>query len=298
MIRVLVPATSANLGSGFDSLGLALKLYNVIEAEVTEGGITIEQTGVYTKSFPPEKNLVYQAMESVFNLCGNNPKGLSIKINTSIPGTRGLGSSAACIIGGMVAANALIGKLGSGEILKLACKMEGHPDNVVPCLTGGFITAYYDGENLTYNKLYIKDDIALAVFFPEGTISTKKSRTALPPIVSHQDAAFSAAHSALFTSAIVSGRYDILKEAVKDVLHQPYRFDKIDKIEDIFSFCYNAGAYACYLSGSGPSIGVIIKKSMKNSFRQAALNFIEKNAPLYEFDIYDFDNRGAMVTKF
>ncbi len=295
MIRVKVPATSANLGPGFDSMGLCLGLYNEYEFEETEKGIEIVQDGFNYKNCPPERNLIYKAMKAVFDECGKSPSGIKIKIESNIPATRGLGSSAACIIGGMVGANAMYGLLGPRDILNLASKMEHHPDNVVPCLMGGFTVSYFDGKDVTYSKFNLGDEISLAVIYPDSKLSTGKARTTLPYKVSHQDAAFNASHAALVVSAIAGKKYHLLGEAMKDKLHQPYRMKMIPDMEEIFKMYKEAGAYGAYLSGSGPTLAAIIPTKDKESFR----NFVTEklSGKNYNFDIFGFDNMGTYVRK-
>lgn len=295
MIRVRVPATSANLGPGFDSMGLALGLYNEFEFEEIESGIEIIQDGAYRKNFPPERNLIYKAMRAVFEECGKEPSGLRIKIESKIPATRGLGSSAACIIGGMVGANAMYGLLGPSDILGLASKMENHPDNVVPCLVGGFAVSYFDGKKVTYSKMALSDEISLAVIYPDSKLATGKARTTLPYKVSHRDAAYNAAHSALLVSAIAGKKYHLLSEAMKDKLHQPYRKKMNPDMDEIFALYREAGAYGTYLSGSGPSIAAIIPTKNKEKIREKMTAYAE--AKKYNFDIFGFDNIGTNVVK-
>lgn len=296
MIRVRVPATSANMGPGFDCLGVAVKLYNEIEIEETETGIEIIQTGTYKKNIPPKDNLAYKAMCEVFEKTGKRPSGLRIKINTSVPATRGLGSSAACIIGGLVGANAIYGMLGPKEILSIASKMEGHPDNVVPCLTGGMAAAYFDGENVTYAKFNMPPELKFLVLYPENPLETKKSRGVIPDEVPHKDAAFNAAHTALIVAAIAKKDFSLLNEAMADKLHQPYRKKIVGHMEPIFDFYRSVGAYSWYLSGSGPSVAAIIPASKEEKIKNEAALWAEENGFLYE--VMDFENSGTHVIKF
>lgn len=295
MIRVRVPATSANMGPGFDCLGVAVKLYNEIEIEETDSGIEIIQCGAYTKNIPIQDNLVYKAMRKVFDLTGMEPKGLKIKINTSIPATRGLGSSAACIIGGLVGANAVYGKLGPRDILKIASKMEGHPDNVVPCLTGGMATAYFDGENVYYSRLSMPEDLSFLVLYPSRPLETKKSRRVIPDNVSHKDAAFNAAHTALLVSAIAKKDYSLLSEAMEDRLHQPYREKIVDGMTDIFKLYDEIGVYGRYLSGSGPSVAAMIPAAKEKKIKEKAEIWAREHG--FNMELMKFENSGTFVTK-
>ena len=295
MIKVKVPATSANLGPGFDSMGLCLGLYNEFEITETEGGIEIIQEGFNKKSYPPERNLVYRAMDAVFNETGKRPDGIKVEIKSNIPATRGLGSSAACIIGGMVGANAMYGLLGPSDILYLASKMENHPDNVVPCLMGGFAVSYFDGKKVTYSKMALSDEISLAVIYPDSKLATTKARTSLPYKVSHRDAAYNVAHSALLVSALMGKKYHLLSEAMKDRLHQTYRKNMVPNMEEIFALYDEAGAYGAYLSGSGPTIAAIIPTRNKDKIKEKMSAYAK--AKQYNFDIFGFDNIGTNVVK-
>lgn len=295
MIKVRVPATSANMGPGFDSVGVALNLYNEIEVCETDSGVQIIQKGVYKKNIPLKDNLVYKAMREVFNETGREPNGIKVTINTSVPATRGLGSSAACIVGGLVAANAVYGLLGPDDILSLACKMEGHPDNVVPCFTGGMAVSYYDGKKLTYVKHKMPSDIALLVLYPDKALETKKSRGVIPAKVPHKDAAFNAAHSALLVSSILTGKYKLLKTAMEDRLHQPYRMEIVEHMEDIFKLYENAGAYGWYLSGSGPTVAAVIPQKDKEKIMNKITPWAKENG--FSHEILNFENTGAFVKK-
>ncbi len=295
MIKVRVPATSANLGPGFDSLGVALELYNEIEIEETEKGIEIIQEGLYKRSFPPEQNLLYRSMKTVFDQCGKHPHGLKIKVKTNIPPTRGLGSSAACIIGGMVGANAIYGLLGPKDILALASKMENHPDNVVPCLIGGFAVSYFDGENVIYNKINMPRELSLLAVYPDSKLNTGKSRGALPKTVSLKDAAYTGAHSALLVSALATGKFNLLSEAMEDRIHQPYRKKIIPYMEEIFSLYKDINVLGSYLSGSGPSVAAIIKAKDKEKIKKEVSKRLEgKNLNV---EIFNFNNSGTFVQK-
>ncbi len=295
MIKVKVPATSANLGPGFDCLGVALDLYNEIEIEETEKDIEIIQEGLYKRNFPPEQNLLYKAMKTVFDESGKQPKGLKIKVKTNIPPTRGLGSSAACVIGGMVGANAMFGLLGASDILALASKEENHPDNVVPCLMGGFAVSYFDGQKVTYNKIKVSEEICLLTVYPDSKLNTGKSRGALPKTVSHFDAAYTGAHSALLVSAMATGKYHLLSEAMKDRIHQPYRKKIVPHMEEIFSMYEDINVLGSYLSGSGPTLAAIIKTRDKERIKNEVKERLEgKNL---NFEILKFNNSGTFVKK-
>lgn len=199
MVKVKIPASSANMGAGFDALGVALNLYSRLEVEETSGGLEINTLNA--ASFVPkdETNLIYKAMSKVFEYVGYTPEGVKITQESGIPMTRGLGSSSACIIGGMLAANVLSGRtLSYGEILNLASQMEGHPDNAAPALYGGFCTSFFDGETVFTKSIKLNPKYRFAVMIPDYFVATKKSRGVLPENVPLHDASFNIAHASLF----------------------------------------------------------------------------------------------------
>ncbi len=255
LVSARVPATSANMGAGFDSLGIALSLYNTVSVKETKSGLFIEnkRPGEFTPK--GENNLIYRSVKRVFDEVGYNGKGLWISQDSEIPMTRGLGSSSACIIGGMLCANVISGrKLSYSDILDLATEMEGHPDNVAPALFGGFCAAVRSQGHTLAKSVKVEKPVRFYAMIPDFFVSTKKSRVALPQSVSHKDAAYNAGNAALFSIAMATGDFEKLKVAVKDKLHQPYRAAYIDNMEEIFQEAYKNGAYAVWLSGSGPTI--------------------------------------------
>ena len=251
MIRVRVPASSANMGAGFDSLGVALNLYSNLEIEETEGGLQIISSTMGGTVHNDKKNLVYRAMERVFDEVNYVPKGIRIKQESKIPMTRGLGSSSSCIIGGMLAANVMSGRrLSYPEILNLAADMEGHPDNVGPALYGGLcISASIDGRTVV-KSTKLCYDLKFAVMIPDFYVATKKSREALPQTVRLKDAADNISSALMFYNSVISGDFENLRYGVNDKIHQPYRKRYIEGYDEIFDKTYELGSCATYLSGS------------------------------------------------
>lgn len=295
-IGVRVPATSANMGAGFDTLGVALNLYSRLEVEETDGGleiITLNNTGCV----PGDKtNLVYRAMEKVFNNVGYEPKGLYIKQKSDIPMTRGLGSSAGCIIGGMLAANVISGrKLSYPQILDLATKAEGHPDNVGPALYGGFCVSAMNGEDVYCKSIKLDSRLRFAVMIPDFFVATKKSRHVLPEQISLGDAAKNIASASILQAALTTGDYDILRFGVRDTMHQPYRKSYIEGFDSIFEKTYEAGAKATYLSGSGPTIMSILTGD-GDDFRREMEMFFKTNSHSWTCKILQCDNVGSIVS--
>ena len=196
MIKLRVPATSANMGAGFDTLGVAVGLYNrMMIEEIPEG---LEVINKNTQSFIPQdtSNLIYRAMAELFDYVGYEQKGYRITQDSQIPMTRGLGSSSACIIGGMLAANIISGRqLSYQEIIHLAAKMEGHPDNVGPALFGGFCVSLMDDDKTIIKSTKLKSHIKFAVIIPDFFVATKKSRGVLPSKIDFKDAVFNVGHA-------------------------------------------------------------------------------------------------------
>lgn len=296
MIKLKIPASSANMGAGFDTLGVALNLYSRLEIEEIPEGLEINTLN--SKGFVPkdESNLIYRAMMKLFDYTDYRAGGLRITQDSSIPMTRGLGSSSACIIGGMLAANIISGrKLTYSEILNLASQMEGHPDNAAPALYGGFCVSLFDGEKTITKSTKINPRIKFAVMIPDYFVATKKSRGVLPESVPLKDAAFNIAHASMFQSALINGDMRLLKESVRDRLHQEYRKSYVDGFDEIFAKTYESGSKATYLSGSGPTI-VSILDGNYFEFNAEMQRFFKENAHEWTCMILSVDNVGAVVS--
>lgn len=262
MARVSVPATSANLGPGFDSLGLALDLRDELEAELAGSGLSVEVAGEGAGAVPlDEDHLVVRAMRVAFDALGGQPTGLTLVCRNSIPHARGLGSSSAAIVGGLVLARALadegIARLDDTALLELAVEMEGHPDNVAPALVGGFVIAGRDEHGSSYAvSAPVDPRIGATVFVPPEPLSTEVARGLLPLTVPHADAAADAGKAALLVAAL-AGRPDQLWRATRDYLHQDYRrpampasLDLVDRLR--------ADGHAAVVSGAGPSVLALV----------------------------------------
>jgi len=265
MVRVMVPATSANLGPGFDTLGVALELYNVVEmAETGVGEDVIEVEGHGEALARPENNLVWQAAQEVFRRVGWRPRGLLIREAIGIPVARGLGSSSAAIVAGLVGANALaeraLGRrlLGREEILAMAVALEGHPDNVTPALVGGFTVACLDGGRPLYVRLDPPPGLEAVVAIPERPLETRRARGVLPETVALADAVYNLSRATLLVAALATGRLDLLPAATRDRLHQPYRERLVPGLGAVIEAALAAGARAAALSGAGPSVIALV----------------------------------------
>lgn len=294
MIRISIPATSANIGSGFDSLGLALNLYNNIYMEEYD---SIDITSLDNTSVPTDKsNLIYATVNHLYDVCGKTLPGLIIKQQNDIPMTRGLGSSSACIVGGLLGANRLLGDpLSVDEIVDMAALLEGHPDNSTPAILGGLVTAVFDGKNVHYVKQEIHSKLKFAAFIPDFELKTEVARASLPSEVSHKEAVFNLSRAALMSVSLYSGNYQNLRIAAEDRLHQPYRIKLIKGAEEVFDLAYSLGAYAVYISGAGPTLMAMIDEN-DHYFEMKAIEGLKAlKLDGWQLRILSIDNNGTMV---
>ncbi len=256
-VVVKAPATTANLGPGFDTLGLALNMYNTVELEETCSGLAIECSGEGSDALPKdESNIIYKAIDQVFRQVGYSPRGLHIKLHNEIPLARGLGSSAAAIVGGVVAANKISGsKLGEREVLQICAGIEGHPDNVVPALVGGFVvTTITSVGHVEYIKAVPSPIIRAVAVVPSFELKTKDARKVLPSHFDFNDVVYNVSHAAFFVGAFITGNLSSLRFAMEDRLHQPYRESLIPGMRKVFDAAMRAGAQSVAISGSGPTL--------------------------------------------
>ncbi len=299
-VKVRVPGSSANMGPGFDSLGLALTLYNYIEAEETDSGLEIVIEDAETKEYLPtdEKNLVYKAMKYLFEKAGYNPKGLKLTLTSEVPVTRGLGSSSACIIGGLVAANELSGKKFSArEIMSMATKLEGHSDNVCAAYLGGFTVSVFDKDEVFYYSHKINGDLKCLVLIPDYAVTTQKARNTLPGYYPKRDVAFNISHASLLVASIVSGNYENLLCAIDDRVHEPYRKIFIDGYQKLYNKLKSYGALGTFISGSGPTLASIIEADDAEFFYEDIKEYTDKAFPTWRILLLDIDNEGAKIIK-
>jgi homoserine kinase len=255
--RVRAPATSANLGPGFDALGLALRRYDDVYARVLAGGLRVEVTGEGAGELKcDESHLVVRTMMSVFDLLGARPPGLELTCVNRIPHARGLGSSSAAIVAGILSARALVvdgaRRLPDPEVLRLASEVEGHPDNVAPCLLGGFTIAWLEAAGARAVRLDPAPGLPLTVLIPDAPGLTAAARAALPATVSHPDAARNAGRAALLVHALTRAP-DLLLAATEDWLHQDYRAAGMPATVALMRTLRAAGVPAV-VSGAGPTV--------------------------------------------
>lgn len=254
-VQIRVPATSANLGPGFDALGLALALYDVVAVRVVDKGLHVDIAGEGADSVRRDRNnLVVRSMQAAFDILGGQPRGLEVICANRIPHGRGLGSSAAAIVAGICAARAVVlGGMSDEDVLRLATEIEGHPDNVAACLYGGATVAWIDADGPHASSLQVHSDVNPVVFVPGNTRqSTKAARSGLPVELAHADAALTAGRAALLVHAIAS-HPNLLFPATEDRLHQPFRLADQPHAAALVEKLRGAGI-AAVLSGSGPSV--------------------------------------------
>lgn len=259
LATAVVPASSANLGPGFDSLGLALSLYDEIQAETTESGLVVEVTGEGAGQVPlDESHLVVRAIRRGLAAGGVSAPGLNIKCRNVIPHSRGLGSSAAAVVGGLAVANGLIAQSGSqpltlDQLVQLSSEFEGHPDNASAAVLGGAVVSYTEpGPVYAAVPLTLHPDIHLFPAIPQVRSSTAETRAVLPEVIAHTDATFNVSRAALLVVALTQ-RPDLLMAATEDVMHQPQRAAAMPASAEYLAMLRRSGV-AAVLSGAGPAV--------------------------------------------
>ena len=284
MIKVRVPATSANLGPGFDSLGIALNIYNEYEFELKEDkGLFFE--GV-EEEFQNKDNIIFMAIKKVFDKYYFKFNGIKIKIiKQDIPISRGLGSSSSCIVAGLIGAFALMGReINRDEILSSA-------------IFGGLIsTIMVDNKKTVYNFVEVKDGIKFIALIPRFKLSTEEAREILPKEVPFRDCIYNIGRAALLISCFSNGNYALLKEATKDRIHESFRSKLIDNFDKVYNKSLELGAFSCFLSGAGPTLMAIVdNKDIK--FVNDFANFMKEQNINWDIKELKIDKHGAKILK-
>lgn len=296
MIRIQVPATSANLGSGFDSLGIALNLYNQVWMEESD---TVDISSKDEVEIPTdESNLIFWAARQVYEKCGRKLPGLKIVQLNNIPMARGLGSSSACIVAGILGANRLLGSpLSQQELINLAAKIEGHPDNTTPAIEGGLAASAIEAGRVYSVSVPVSEKIRFALFIPPFELKTEKARSVLPTQYSRSDAVYNLSRSALMAASLFSGKLENLRVAVQDKIHQPYRAGLIEHLDSVFRLSYELGSLGTYVSGAGPTIISMIHADNTEAFaKYAAAHLEEKKITGWQIKILTTDSAGAQIS--
>ena len=290
MVKVTAPATTANIGPGFDVLGLAFKFYNEFNFERIDGGLIIEGC---PDLYNNKENLVYRSFALTAEKLGERADGIKISIKTNIPLSRGLGSSSSCIVGGVYGANAFYGGgLTRDEMYRIAAMIEGHPDNISPCVYGGLTASMVEGE-IPYHMDYdISSDLKFCALIPDFEVSTGEARKILPKLVDHKDAVFNVSRAVVLLKALETGDIDMINLALKDKLHQRYRGSLIHEYDEIKAICEDAGRPALFISGSGPTLMNI---SRDEKFPEKIKDSIAKLKHKWELKVLEISKRGAFV---
>jgi homoserine kinase len=304
-VSIQVPATTANLGPGFDCLGAALTLYNQFQFTVTSTSdnrptLKIEVEGLEAERVQcDERNLVYRAFCYFFEQLHQPVPSIHLNIGLGVPLARGLGSSATAIIGGLMGANALVGSpLSQGELLNFAIALEGHPDNVAPALLGGcqLSTLNETSQEWTVCPIQWAPSIVPIVAIPDFELSTQAARDVLPQKCSYADAIFNIAHLGLLIKGLETGREDWIQVALQDRLHQPYRTGLIRGFEQVRSIAIQSGAQELVISGAGPTLLALsgpqeaqtVADRMKAAWQQVGI--------MSQVAILQIDTQGAIVS--
>ncbi|MBI2849148.1 MAG: homoserine kinase [Chloroflexi bacterium] len=276
-VEVKVPATTANLGPGFDCLGMALELFNTVTIERSAHfHMTVSGEGAQDLR-RDESNIVYRAVELLFRETGASLPLVHIQLHNEIPLARGLGSSAAAIVGGLVAGNHLQGSpLTTEDLLQLAYHLEGHPDNVTPALFGGCTVAVLDGERVMWASLPLPAGLQAVLFIPHFAMDTQKAREVLPLQIPREGAIFNIGRVALLVTALTTGRLECLRIATQDALHQPWRQSLFPAMPRIFEVALGEGALGVFLSGAGSTI-MAISMTDGEAIAQAMKRTAEEN---------------------
>ncbi len=269
-MRVVVktPASSANLGPGFDVLGLALGLYDTLSIESGTEGIklTVSGEGQGKLEKQPEKNLACRSVKAFYQRLDKPLPPVNIHMDNEIPLSRGLGSSSAAIVGALTAANYFSGAgMSKEDLFHLAVEIEGHADNVAAAVYGGLVIAYKEKEKFQVKKCRVASNLGSVVLVPKAGLSTAKARAALPEKIEREAAVFNIGRVALLTEALSTGELSHLSIAVEDALHQPWRRSLISDYQATSDVCYRAGAKGVALSGAGPTLIAFFDKAEQDA---------------------------------
>ena len=291
-----IPASTTNLGPGFDVLGLALQLDSTVELQEIDSGVEIFVRGVDSEIITKGvDNIAYRAANTVFEKIGYKPKGLRLSLENGIPAIRGLGGSGTAILGGLLTANALCNEpLSQDELLHIATVIEGHPDNIAASLLGGLVVSLSHHGRVHTIKLDCQPNLRVAVAIPDFQLPTKQARSVLPEKVSFCDAIHNVACSSLLVAAFATENLDLLPLAMHDRLHQPYRSSLIPGYDDVAEAALRAGALSTSLSGAGPSVAAYCTTAEQEIAIQMNQAFA-KNGISCNVKVLSIDSSGAVV---
>ncbi|MBV4419553.1 homoserine kinase [Clostridium tyrobutyricum] len=295
-VNIRIPATTANMGPGFDTLGMALKLYNEMEVEETNNETEIYNCGTkLTENF--KDNLIYKTITQTMDKYGYDYKGLKINVTKcDIPMSRGLGSSSACIVGGIRAADSIMNtNMSLEDIISFATEIEGHPDNVVPAALGGMVISLKIKDRINYSRVKLPTQLKFAAMIPTFEVSTALSRKVLPESYLKEDCIFNISRSAMLISALNNGELDKLRICFEDRIHQPYRKKLIEDYDDIFEYVKKFGAIGEFISGSGSTLMAVVEDNNADEFISYMKNFLNGLENSWKIILLEPDLEGAKV---
>jgi homoserine kinase len=296
-ISVRVPASTSNLGPGFDTLGLALDLATTVDV-VAAHTITITTAGDGCDQIPCDaSNLVYRRMQQLAKRHERELPPVALHIHNGIPLERGLGSSGAASLAGLLGANALLElNLDRSQLLDIACQLEGHPDNVTPSLLGGCTVSALDNGHVVALHVPIAPDLVCALCLPELHMATSEARKVVPASFARTDAVFNHSRTALLVTALATQRYDALRTAVQDQLHQPYRATIFAALMPLIDAAHRAGAYGAFLSGAGSAVAALAAPEQAPHIAQAMTDVCAEHDLPCRTHVAQIDRTGAQVT--
>jgi len=290
--QLKVPATTANFGPGFDTIGMALELYNEFEVEEISQGVEF----LGCEGIPLEDNMVYTSMHRVLSKYGHTADGIRVHAKEiNIPSSRGLGSSAASIVAGIMIANQLMNEILSIEdIISLGTEIEGHPDNIVPAALGGLTVSIFAENRVTYSRVNVPNELRFVVLIPDFVLSTYEARKAIPDTFPKADCVFNISRAAMLMATMNNGEVEKLRIATGDKIHQPYRAKLIPGIEGIFQKSRELGAKAETISGAGSTLMAII--DMKNTnFELEMRKYLEGLNENWQIKVLKVDTQGVKL---
>ena len=295
MVRIKVPGTSANIGPGFDTLGLALNIFNEITVEKKNSGIEV-LWDIPNPNIPLEDNLVYVALVHTLKKYKKEDLGCTVRMTkVDIPISRGLGSSAAAIVCGIYAAHYLMDySLSTKDIVNIATELEGHPDNVAPAILGNMILSVMTGDSVLYSKIDLPEEIKFNVLIPNFKLSTEKARSVLPGSYSTADCVSNASRLALMLNFLKEKRYNDLRVCLEDKIHQPYRFELINNSLDIFEKSKELGALGEFISGAGPTLITWVDKN-EESYKKELQKYLDTLDDKWEIKDLTINTTGTII---
>lgn len=280
MLKISVPATSANVGPGFDVFGLAIEMRNEFIFKDAE-------------SFDDD-NLIYYAYKRTYQRLGLEPEPISVENVAVVPMARGLGSSSTCIVAGVAAALYKIkGEINKDFLLEIATDLEGHPDNVAPAIYGHFVVSVMDEGSVYYTVHKLHEDLRFIAIIPDFELATEKAREILPGTISRSDAIFNVSRACLLIPALENMDEEKIRVGLNDRFHQPYRKGLIPGYEEVVKAADKLGAIGCYLSGAGPTIMAVVNKNDESTINELS-NYIKSSFPSWRAETYEIDKSGIL----